>query len=443
VLTKGVRIQLVVFAVISAFAVTFASLQYVGLPSLLGYGQYTVTADFADTSGLYPRALVTYRGTDVGEVAALDLTDEGVLVRMHIDRGVRIPADAKAEIHSTSAVGEQYIDLVPARSGAPFLTDGSQIARPDTVEMPQISPVLDSLDDLLASVPNTELSSLLHKLDQAFGGTGPALRRLLDSASLLVNDARANLGPTVGLLADLGPFLSTQQALAGETRSYVTDLASFTDQLRQSDAQIRRLIDTAPQATNAAAGLIDTVSPALPMLIANMTTVGHVTYAYIPQLRTVLTVYPAMVARVQSLLAPHADEGAAKLDLNLNYNNPPPCIRGFLPVAQRRAPVDTSPADTPSGLHCTLPSDSPSAVRGARNDPCPNGGRAATPAECGLHFSQPVATAAVPYEPSTGRFYAPDGKFYLLSDAGGGRTGDGGAPGTWQDLLTGPLQVGR
>src|SRR5438105_8177427 len=111
-LTKGVRIQLVVFTVLSVVAVTFASLQYVGLPSLLGFSRYTVTASFADTSGLYPRALVTYRGTDIGEVAALDLTDDGVLVRMNIDNGVRVPADTKAEIHSTSAVGEQYVDLV-------------------------------------------------------------------------------------------------------------------------------------------------------------------------------------------------------------------------------------------------------------------------------------------------------------------------------------------
>jgi len=439
-LTRGVRIQLVVFAVLSVLAVTFASMQYVGLPSLLGINQYTVTANFADTSGLYPRALVTYRGTDVGSVQALDLTDDGVLVRMDIDNGVKIPRDTLAEIHSTSAVGEQYVDLVPARSGGPFLKDGGSIPRAKTVEMPQISPVLDKLDALLKSVPNAQLSTLLAQLNAAFGGTGPALQRLVDNATLLVHDAQANLAPTTELLADLTPFLSTQQELAGETRSYVSDLASFTDQLAQSDAQIRKLFADGPGATSAISGLVDTLSPTLPMLIANLTTVGQVAYTYIPQLKTLLVVYPALVARIESALSPYASAGEAKLDLKLNYNDPPPCITGYIPVDQRRSPADVSPASTPKGLHCALPADAIEAVRGARNDPCPNGGRATTPGECGITFSgatgATVAATPVPYEPTTGRFYAPDGQFYLLQNDSNPRTT------SWQSLLTGPLQAG-
>jgi phospholipid/cholesterol/gamma-HCH transport system substrate-binding protein len=45
---------------------------------------------------------------------------------------------------------------------------------------------------------------------------------------------------------------------------------------------------------------------------------------------------------------------------------------GFLPFSQWRPPGETSSVDTPDGLYCKLPQDSPISVRGARNLPCMN-----------------------------------------------------------------------
>ena len=50
--------------------------------------------------------------------------------------------------------------------------------------------------------------------------------------------------------------------------------------------------------------------------------------------------------------------------------DPPPCTVGFLPPSSWRSPADTTEMDTPDGLYCKLPQDSPSSVRGARNYPC-------------------------------------------------------------------------
>lgn len=445
-LTKGVRIQLVVFAVLSAAALAFASLQYVGLPQLLGFGQYTVSAEFNDVSGLYPRALVSYRGSDVGEVSSLDVTESGVMVRMALDNGSHVPADLKAEIRSTSAIGEQYVDLVPNTDSGPYLHGGSVIPRASGVELPQIAPVLDSLDNLLKSVPRKQLTTLLSQVNTAFGGTGPALQRILDDTSLLVHDAQNNLAPTTALLANLKPFLATQQQLAGQTTSYVHDLASFTDQLRRSDSQIRTLVDEGTPAAQAVDGLVDKISPTLPLMLANLTAVSQVAYTYLPELKIFFVVYPATVAKIQGALIDRQSTGLANLDLKANILNPPPCISGYIPVPSRRLPSDTSQTATPVGLHCTLPNSAIESVRGARNDPCPNapGRVSATPQGCGLVFSTgtsgksatSAATTAVPYEPSTGRFYAPNGKFYLL-----GGTSDKKGDQTWQNLLTSPLTV--
>jgi hypothetical protein len=57
-------------------------------------------------------------------------------------------------------------------------------------------------------------------------------------------------------------------------------------------------------------------------------------------------------------------------DFAITVNDPPACTVGFLPPSQWRSPADTTTIDTPDGLYCKLPQDSPIAVRGARNYPC-------------------------------------------------------------------------
>lgn len=67
------------------------------------------------------------------------------------------------------------------------------------------------------------------------------------------------------------------------------------------------------------------------------------------------------------------------------FNQPPPCLTGFLPASQWRSPADTSSAPVPSGLYCKIPQDfQGNGVRGARNYLCADvpGKRAATPGEC-------------------------------------------------------------
>jgi hypothetical protein len=57
-------------------------------------------------------------------------------------------------------------------------------------------------------------------------------------------------------------------------------------------------------------------------------------------------------------------------DFTLTVADPSTCTVGFLPPSSWRSPADTTEIDTPDGLYCKLPQDSPIGVRGARNYPC-------------------------------------------------------------------------
>lgn len=198
ILTPLVKRQLRIFAVLTAIALGLGLFKYAQVPAMAGVGVYDVTAEYQDASGLYPKAAVTYRGVEVGRVQSLEVREGLSVATLRIDDEHQIPLDAVAELHSTSAIGEQYVDLVSEPGPADeHLRDGSVIPTDRTVAMPQISPVLDSLNALLASVPEDATRRVLDQSAEGFGGAGPDLGGIIDSSSSLISQAELRLLSTL------------------------------------------------------------------------------------------------------------------------------------------------------------------------------------------------------------------------------------------------------
>ena len=108
-----IRFQLTIFAIVTVVCVGAISAFYLHVPSALGIGSYNVTANFVAGGGLYQNANVTYRGVTVGRVESVGLTNDGIVAAMRLNSGTPVPDNVTATVKSVSAVGEQYIDLVP------------------------------------------------------------------------------------------------------------------------------------------------------------------------------------------------------------------------------------------------------------------------------------------------------------------------------------------
>lgn len=127
-LTRRIKLQLVVFGVVALAAGSIMAFGYIKVPAMLGIGQYTVVVELPQAAGLYATANVSYRGTTVGKVTDVRLTEDGrVEAVMALQSGTDIPSDLTAEVHSTSAIGEQYVALVPRTADAPPLKNGDVI----------------------------------------------------------------------------------------------------------------------------------------------------------------------------------------------------------------------------------------------------------------------------------------------------------------------------
>ena len=369
-LTRFVRIQLAIFAIVGIIGIIGMVLYYIQLPTLLGIGRMTVTLELPATGGLYRFSNVTYRGVQVGKVTAVSLTANGAKATLSLGTSPKIPASLQADVLSVSAVGEQYVDLRPRTDSAPYLRDGSVIAMHDTTIPQAVGPMLDQLNALIKSLPKNKIGQLLDESFQAFNGAGYDLGSLSDSASRISTDADSVVERTRTLTEDSGPLLDSQAKTANSVRAWARSLAGISDVVATDDSRVRTLLQNGPGAADEASRLFEQIKPTLPVLLANLTTLGQIGVTYRPSLEQLLVLLPPAVAITQTAAPFNHTDGWAKGDFAFTVDDPPICTVGFLPPNMWRSPSDTSDIDTPDGLYCKLPQDSPLSVRGARNYPC-------------------------------------------------------------------------
>ena len=369
-LTRFVRIQLAIFAIVGTIAVIAMVLFYIQAPTLLGIGRMTVNLELPATGGLYRFSNVTYRGVQVGKVTAVALTSNGAKATLSLGTSPKIPANLEAKVLSVSAVGEQYVDLQPRTDSAPYLHNGSVIAMRDTTIPQAVGPMLDQVSALVKSLPKNKIGQLLDESFQAFNGAGYDFGSLADSASRISADANAVSDHTRALIEDSQPLLDAQAQTTGSIRTWARSLAGISDVLTNDDSKVRTILETGPGALDEASRLFEQIKPTLPVLLANLTTIGQIGVTYHASLEQLLVLLPASAAYEQTANGMNWPDGLARGDFALTIDDPPICTVGFLPPSQWRSPSDTSDIDTPDGMYCKLPQDSPLAVRGARNYPC-------------------------------------------------------------------------
>lgn len=368
-LTKRIRLQLIAFTVIAVLAVVYALFRFTDVGKVFGSDGYTVKMNLKESGGIFTNAEVTYRGYNVGRVGEIHLTREGIQVDLNIDANApEIPSDLDAVVANRSAVGEQYVDLRPRADKGPFLSGASVISADRTVTPVATDTVLRDLDSLASSVPTDSLRTVVDELDRAFAGTGDDLQVLLDSTRDFTTMAREHLPQTITLIQDGGTVLDTQNANAGNIKSFADSLALLSEQLKNSDPDLRRLITETPRVSSAVTNLLAESGPGLGVTVANLLTTSDILRARKDGLEYAFVAYPLFSAAGQGLLA--ADPGQVHLGLVLNLFNPPPCTKGY-EQTQRRNGTDTGGATqpVPEQTYCAEPTGSAINVRGSANAP--------------------------------------------------------------------------
>jgi len=342
-ITRLTKIQLVIFAIVTLLGGAFVGGRYAKIDRMVVDRSFPVTVQLKDSGGLFAGAQVTYRGIGVGRVGKMTFKGDGVVARLDIENNApKIPADVLAVVANKSAVGEQFMDLQPRVTTAPYLKTGTNITESNTVIPLETSELLIHFNDLVKSVDTDSLKTMVNELGAAFAGTGQDLGRIFDTSAEFIETADANISTTRTLIKDSDTVLQTQIDKQGALGTFSKNLALFSDTLAESDPDLRRLADGGAGSVKEVREVVDENSKDLTQLVNNLITVNRPAYESPQSLQALLILYPYILEGAPSTLVPTAggDEYDAAFGI-VTTGEPKVCNQGYR--SDRREPEELVP----------------------------------------------------------------------------------------------------
>ncbi|OBI94421.1 mammalian cell entry protein [Mycobacterium alsense] len=215
-------------ATITGLAVAAAGCSSGPIATLADRGM-TITAQFDNANGLYRGNAVAVLGMPVGKVTGIDPKGAYVEVTMHIDGGVKIPANAQAVTVSTSILTDRHIEFTPVYKGGPTLADHDTVSLARTKTPVEFDRVLAMADKLSV------------QLQGDGAGQGP-IAELLDAGAAMTSGRGATIKSALGKLSEA---LRLSQERGAPTKDAITTIVKSLDSLSQAavdnDKTIREL----------------------------------------------------------------------------------------------------------------------------------------------------------------------------------------------------------
>ena len=215
-----------------------------------------------------------------------------------------------AAVHSRSAVGEQFLELTPkpdTPANASKLRDGDVIPIGNTQIPADIGHLLDATNRALKAIPPDNLRTVVDEADKAVGGLGPELSRIVDGSTALAIESGKSVDQISQLIDQSPPVLNSQVQTADSIATWAQRMASITGQFKAQDAAFADLLTVGAPALNEGKALFDRVAPALPLLLANLVSLGDIAVTYRNDLEQLLVLFPQGTAVMSAIAL--ADSG--------------------------------------------------------------------------------------------------------------------------------------
>lgn len=381
-MNRHIVTQALLFAFISVVAIGYG-IRYIGEDADVASG-FRVVAHVEDARGLGPGVRVTYRGVDVGEVrdAVLDGVG-GVRLHLRIVDGTRIPVSAHARVVTSTALGDNRLDVRPTSGAGPYLGEGGELLVPEDEQPASIEHLIADIDTSLRALDPESLASFGDSVATALEGNGPRLGAILEDTALLTAVLTEQAPTFRGLVGD---GLVTVRALAARpdplsgSASVARDVA---EQLARREDTLVYLLDRSPEAMLRAQVLLDANREDAAGLLANTLVVTPVFRDRGPAWEAGLT----QGERGLRALAGTVRDGRA--DFQLVATQGPVCVYPYEP----RDVLDHSPREPNLRLYC--PPGEDLEQRGSRAAPRPNDEGLAGATEPGTRIGPDMAVDPV------------------------------------------------
>jgi phospholipid/cholesterol/gamma-HCH transport system substrate-binding protein len=305
-----------------------------------------VYAIFPDAGGVFSNQEVTYRGITVGQVGRMEIVEEGVRLQLLIDEKYQIPrAGTEARVMFKSAVGEQFVDLLPMKEDAPYFENGDVIPRVNTSIPVSTQELLSLLEAVLRGVPPEDMEGAVDALGIGLTGRGPDIATILESSATLA-ELFAERAPEVEGILEKGTevgaaFLNTRQ----EFISAIRNLVVVSDSLSDSRGNLDELMRNSNLTSEELVSMIRENRSALNEFIVEFAEVNQLQAQHAGDLSRTFRHLPTALGNVTKTFEPKT--GLVRFGL-VDDNANPPCDYGTI----RRSAADRSSRLPRKQAHC-------------------------------------------------------------------------------------------
>ena len=270
------RLRLLVPALASGAALLAGCQSFDGAYSLplpggadLGSHPYTVHAEFSDVLDLVPQSSVRVNDVNVGKVDSISLNKANWTadVTLSVNGGVRLPANADADLRQSSLLGEKYIELVAPTDGSGTLADGATIPLSRTNRNTEVEEVFGALSMLLNGGGVQQIQTIAKELNSATTGNEPAIRELLSNVDTLMSGLNAHSADITQALDGVNRLSATLSSQRDQIAGVLTNLGPGLSVLNSQRDQLVAMLQSLNQLSTIA---VDTVHKSQADLIADL-----------------------------------------------------------------------------------------------------------------------------------------------------------------------------
>ena len=212
-----------------------------------------LTATFRDVGDLVVDHGVQVADVRVGSITKIELTDDyHAKVTMSV-QDLDLPADAVAELRTTSLLGEKFIQLRRCDPKIDFTTDASGVRRPActgttnklargqdikiTTEAPELEFVAEQAVQLLGGVAANDLAKVVETGSAGFGGRAEDLRGLVTDLSTISATLKDQSGHIAGIIDGLDKATTALAGSSGDLNQLLINLSETTGVLAAERGQ--------------------------------------------------------------------------------------------------------------------------------------------------------------------------------------------------------------
>ena len=108
-----------VFVLVGILCLAYLSIK-LGKLEMIGGDVYEVEAQFNSASGLKPGSTIEIAGVEVGRVRGITLNEDRAMVKLAVNKTVKLYTDTIASIKTRGIIGEKFLALSPGGGGDPL-----------------------------------------------------------------------------------------------------------------------------------------------------------------------------------------------------------------------------------------------------------------------------------------------------------------------------------